>query len=68
MLPYLVLALGGAAIAFAAYTVTGAMVWGGGRAIIDFNRYHEGWLESGLLIGAVILYPWAWWTCVKQSK
>lgn len=65
---YYVLALSGAALVFWLVVTVMAMAFGEGRALIDFNRHHEEWLEVALLTVTILLYPWAWYKGLRNKK
>ena len=40
---------------------------GDGTITLDFNRYHEGWLEVGLLTATAVLMPYIILVAIKRS-
>ena len=38
----------------------------GGTITLNFNQYHEGWFEVGLLVATAILMPPIMWTVIRN--
>ena len=68
VLTVIALAYGLATLLIGLLAASSAMLTGNGRVILDFNRFHEGWLEVGLLVVGLPLYVWMMARVIRRER